>query len=77
VELNGRSVLRNEIVNAVRLASGQTRDVPIDFTFSLLDAGLSLASLAQRPTLQWKVLTNLESGILKVPFEAGGRVRLA
>jgi LEA14-like dessication related protein len=77
IELNGRSVLRNEIVNAVRLASGQTRDVPLDFTFSLVDAGLSLASLAQRPTLQWKVLTNLESGILKVPFEAGGRVRLA
>lgn len=77
VELNGRSVLRNETVSGVRLASGQTRDVPIDFTFGLVDAGLSLASLAQRPTLQWKVATHLESGILKLPFEAGGRVRLA
>jgi LEA14-like dessication related protein len=76
IRLNGRSVLKNEPVSGLRLRRGQTRDVPLDFTVGLVEAGLSVASLVQKPSLAWKVEMKVKSGILSVPFDKSGRIRL-
>ncbi len=75
-KLNGRSVLKNEAVAGMRLRAGQTRDIPLDFTFGLLDAGLTLASLASEPTLRWALDAKLDAGILNLPFDASGKIKL-
>lgn len=76
-KLNGRSVLKNESVSGMSLKAGQTRDIPLDFTFGLLEAGLTIASLAQGPTLRWELDTKLDAGILNIPFDASGKIKLA
>lgn len=75
-KLNGRTVLKNETVSGMSLKAGQTRDIPLDFTFGLVEAGLSLASLVQEPTLRWELGSKLDAGVLNIPFDASGKVKL-
>lgn len=77
VTLNGNRVLRNEEVTGMRLRPRQTRDVRLEFTIGLLEAGLTALSLAQKPQLRWEVGAELKSGTFELPFEANGNVRLA
>jgi LEA14-like dessication related protein len=76
-KLNGRTVLKNEKVSGVTLKARQTRDIPLDFTFGLLEAGLTAASLVSEPTLRWQLDGQVAAGILDLPFDASGKVRLA
>lgn len=76
-KLNGNSVLRNKKVEGLDIAAGRTKTVNVDFTFGLVEAGLTLASLVQKPTLDWKVNMDLESGKVTAPFKGDGRIRLA
>lgn len=76
-KLNGRSVLKNERVSGLALKPNQSRDVPLNFTFGLLEAGLTAASLATKPELRWELDANIAAGILDLPFDAQGKIRLA
>ena len=76
-KLNGRSVLRNERVSGLALKPNQTRDIPLDFTFGLVEAGLTVASLAREPELRWQLDAKVAAGILDLPFDAAGKIRLA
>lgn len=76
-KLNGRTVLRNERVSGLTLKARQTRDIPLDFTFGLMEAGLTVASLASEPSLRWQVDGKLDAGVLDLPFDASGKIRLA
>lgn len=77
VTLNGRRVLKNENVSGVRLRPRQARDVRLEFTVGLVEAGLTALSLAQEPRLAWKVSAALKAGAFEMPFDAEGRVKLA
>jgi LEA14-like dessication related protein len=76
VKLSGRSVLRNKTVKNVKIESKQKKRVPFEFQVDLVDVGLTAASLAQRPRLDWELGANLKSGVLDLPFKQGGRVAL-
>lgn len=75
-KLNGRTVLKNERVSGMTLKARQTRDIPLDFTFGLLEAGLTAASLLSEPTLRWELDAQVAAGILDLPFDASGRIKL-
>lgn len=75
-KLNGRTVLKNERVSGMTLKARQTRDIPLDFTFGLVEAGLTAASLVSEPTLRWQVSAKVDAGILDLPFDASGRLKL-
>lgn len=76
VKLNNRPILQSQSVAGVRMAARQTRDIPLDFTIGLLDAGLSAASLLERPELRWGVNASVKSGTFEMPFAAAGQVPL-
>lgn len=76
VKLNGNTVLSNKRISGANISAGRTKSVGLDFTFGLVEAGLTLASLVQKPTLDWIVETKVKSGKLVMPFDNNGRVRL-
>jgi LEA14-like dessication related protein len=76
IKLGGRSVVRNRTVKNVKIESKQKKRVPFDFAVNLAEVGLTAASLAARPRLDWELVANLKSGLLDLPFRQGGRVAL-
>jgi len=77
VKLNQRSVLQNRAVNGLRVASGKTQSVPLEFSVNPLDIGLSALEILQRPQIKWGVDADLKSGLLKLPFAKSGALRLS
>lgn len=76
VKLNGRKVLAHKPVAGFAVPQKGSRDVKLPFTVSLLDVGLTAASLATNPKLNWQVNADLDAGVLKLPFNAAGKVPL-
>jgi LEA14-like dessication related protein len=76
VKLNGNTVLKNELIDGANIKAGKSKNVTVDFTVGLIEAGLTLASLATRPTLKWAVTTKVKAGILSAPFKHKGSVKL-
>jgi LEA14-like dessication related protein len=72
----GREILKNQPIAGVMLPSKQTSVVPVDFTMSLADLGLSLTALADRPELRWMLVLRLVSGNNTLPYERGGKTSL-
>jgi LEA14-like dessication related protein len=77
VKLNGNTVLKNELVDGLSIRSGKTKNVTVDFTVGLVEAGLTLASLVSKPTLKWEVTTKLMAGKVTAQFMAKGKIKLA
>lgn len=75
-KLNGRTILRNQEIENVSLQAQQTRDLKLNFSVGLLDAGLTVLSLSERPEMTWELDGTLESGVLALPVRLDGRVRL-
>jgi LEA14-like dessication related protein len=72
----GREILKNQPIAGVVLPQGQTTVVPVDFTVSLADLGVSLGALADRPELRWKLVMRLVSGNNILPYDRGGQTSL-
>ncbi len=77
IKLNGRSAVSNKSIKNLKVQKGKSERVPLDFTVSLVDIGLSVAQLATNPNLDWQVDADLVSGFLKLPFNEKGKVRLS
>ncbi len=77
IKMGGRSVLKNKTLAGTRLKAGKKSSVPLNFTVGLADLGLSIAELARNPRLNWEVDTDVKSGILKLPFNQKGSVKIA
>jgi LEA14-like dessication related protein len=76
VKLGGRNVLQNKRLKNVQVAAKQKKRVPFEFDVDLVELGMTVASLASRPRLDWEVAAHLKSGLLQLPFKQGGRVAL-
>ncbi len=77
VKVGGRNVLSNKTVDGMRLAAKKSSNVGFDFNVSLVDIGISAVELAQRPNLNWEVVSKIGSGKLSLPFTQKGTVKLA
>jgi LEA14-like dessication related protein len=77
VKVGGRSVLKNKTLKNKKLTADKTTTVPLEFTVGLAALGLTAAELASSPRLDWQVDTMMQSGILKLPFDQKGTVRIA
>lgn len=77
VKIGGRNVLNNKVLRNKKLKADKKTIVPLEFTVGLAALGLTAAELASNPRLNWEVKTKMESGILKLPFDQRGSVRLA
>ena len=77
ITLNGRDIVKSDAVAGQVVPAGGALDIPLAFTFSLDDLGLTVASLVERPTLSWVVDFALEAGEMSLPFHREGTIRLA
>lgn len=73
--LNGNTVLQNELFRAVELAPQKSRDLPLDLRVGLAELGLTAASLARRPRLDWELSGDVQAGLFAMPLRLQGQVR--
>ncbi len=76
VTFNGHKVLRNANVDGVLIKRKALSEVPVEFTVGLADIGLSIAALALKPEISWKVEYNMFTEGEPLPFEKSGTVKL-
>ncbi len=76
LKLNGRPVLTNKASTGGLLKSNKATGVPIDLNLGLSDLGLSIASLASKPNIDWDLDLGLKSAGFTFPFKKAGRLKL-
>ncbi|MBM4281173.1 MAG: LEA type 2 family protein [Deltaproteobacteria bacterium] len=76
VKLGGRQVVRSKQLKNVKIVANDKKRVPFDFDVDLVDLGLTVATLASKPRLDWELGANLKSGLFQLPFKQGGRLSL-